>query len=258
MSKRTRWTSIGGDPIKSSSSAVPSKLRLRISRHHSLELKYLREIGSQFVSVKQIVGIPKGTEGNTPFCKGHGGLDTAGGGFSPSFASPTTSESNNFSVSGCQMNSIEIVHNSHHLESYLSDIGIIQHLHHSDSDRTDIFSANTSTSSSIAGIGEGESQKDNKRGKIQEKKRKGQLTNLVLDGYCRKSQPTWTEQMDIAGESVMNDFGMVHNLHNSESDLTDIFSANTSTTSSPIVGEFSLDHFELDPNFPFNNPIFFS
>ncbi|XP_060180122.1 probable WRKY transcription factor 41 [Lycium barbarum] len=59
-------------------------------------------------------------------------------------------------------------------------------------------------------------------------------------------------------ESKYYGFGMVHNLHHSESDLTDIFSANTSTTSSPIVGEFPLDHFELDPNFPFNDPNLFS
>ncbi|KAK4349690.1 hypothetical protein RND71_032445 [Anisodus tanguticus] len=62
----------------------------------------------------------------------------------------------------------------------------------------------------------------------------------------------------VSSSCQMNGFGMVHNLHNLESDLSDIFSANTSTASSPIVGKFSLDHFELDPNFPFNNPNFFS
>lgn len=76
-----------------------------------------------------------------------------GGGYSPSFVSPTTTESNYFSVSGGQINSFGIVHNSHHSESYLTDIGIIQNLYHSDSDRTHTFSANTSTtSSSIAGM----------------------------------------------------------------------------------------------------------
>ncbi|PHT96051.1 hypothetical protein T459_03933 [Capsicum annuum] len=74
-------------------------------------------------------------------------------GYSPSFASPTATESNYLSVSGSQMNSFGRVHNSNHSESYLSDIGIIQNLYHSDSDRTYTLSANTSTtSSSIEGM----------------------------------------------------------------------------------------------------------
>ncbi|MCD7458852.1 transcription factor [Datura stramonium] len=76
-----------------------------------------------------------------------------GGGYSPSIVSPTTTESSYFSVPGCQINSFGIVHNLHRSESYLSDIGIIQNLYHSDSDRTHTFSTNTSTtSSSIAGV----------------------------------------------------------------------------------------------------------
>ncbi|KAM3271112.1 putative WRKY transcription factor 53 [Capsicum chacoense] len=74
-------------------------------------------------------------------------------GYSPSFASPTATESNYLSVSGSQMNSFGRVHNSNHSKSYLSDIGIIQNLYHSDSDRTYTVSANTSTtSSSIEGM----------------------------------------------------------------------------------------------------------
>ncbi|CAN4075896.1 unnamed protein product [Withania somnifera] len=61
------------------------------------------------------------------------------GGYSPSFVSPTTPESNYF------------VHNLDHSESYLSDIGLFLDLHHSDSERTDTFSANTSTTSSSIG-----------------------------------------------------------------------------------------------------------
>ncbi|KAM3267013.1 hypothetical protein P3L10_004008 [Capsicum annuum] len=74
-------------------------------------------------------------------------------GYSPSFASPTATESNYLSVSGSQMNSFGRVHNSNHSKSYLSNIGIIQNLYHSDSDRTYTLSANTSTtSSSIEGM----------------------------------------------------------------------------------------------------------
>ncbi|KAL3360648.1 hypothetical protein AABB24_013870 [Solanum stoloniferum] len=72
------------------------------------------------------------------------------GRYSPSFVSPTTPESNYFSVSSFQMNDLGIVHNLDHSESYLSDIGMFLDLHHSDSDRTDI-SANTSTTSSSMG-----------------------------------------------------------------------------------------------------------
>ncbi|PSR91441.1 WRKY transcription factor [Actinidia chinensis var. chinensis] len=56
----------------------------------------------------------------------------------------------------------------------------------------------------------------------------------------------------------MRSFGLVHNLRNSESDLTEIVSANTSATNSPIVHlDFSIDPVELDPNFPFDTPGFF-
>ncbi|PSS09366.1 WRKY transcription factor [Actinidia chinensis var. chinensis] len=51
----------------------------------------------------------------------------------------------------------------------------------------------------------------------------------------------------------MSSFGLVHNLQHSESDLTEIISANTSATNSPIVDlDFSIDPVELDPNFPFD------
>lgn len=51
----------------------------------------------------------------------------------------------------------------------------------------------------------------------------------------------------------MNSFG-----HFSESDHTEIVSANTSTTNSPILDlDFSIDQVNLDPNFPFNTPEFF-
>lgn len=56
-----------------------------------------------------------------------------------------------------------------------------------------------------------------------------------------------------------SNFRGVHNGHRSESDLTEIFSANTSASSSPILDlDFSLDPAEFDPNFPFDSPAFFS
>lgn len=85
--------------------------------------------------------------------------------------------------------------------------------------------------------------------------------NLIGSGYSASFvSPTTPESnyFSVSGSSQMNGYGMIHNLNHSESDLTDIFSANTSTTSSPIVGDFSLDNLELDTNFPFNNPNFFS
>nr|QAB07155.1 WRKY protein [Paeonia lactiflora]WAX53433.1 WRKY transcription factor [Paeonia lactiflora] len=56
----------------------------------------------------------------------------------------------------------------------------------------------------------------------------------------------------------MNSFGGVPVMQHSESDLTEIISANTSTTNSPILDlDFPLDPVDLDPNFPFDNPNFF-
>lgn len=57
----------------------------------------------------------------------------------------------------------------------------------------------------------------------------------------------------------INSYGLGHNVQTSESDLTDIISAPTSVTNSPIGNlDFSLDKVDIDPNFPFDNPEFFS
>lgn len=51
-------------------------------------------------------------------------------------------------------------------------------------------------------------------------------------------------------------FGLIHNLQHSGSDLTEIISAPTSVTISPIIGDldFSLDQVKnLDPHFSFDN-----
>ncbi|CAN4077410.1 unnamed protein product [Withania somnifera] len=84
--------------------------------------------------------------------------------------------------------------------------------------------------------------------------------NMIRGSYSPSFvSPTTPESNYFSvSSSCQMKYGMVHNLHHSESDLTDIFSANTSTTSSPIVGDFSLDHLDLDPTFPFDNPKFFS
>ena len=53
----------------------------------------------------------------------------------------------------------------------------------------------------------------------------------------------------------MNNLAGIHNVQCSESDLTEIISANTSATNSPIPDlDFSLDQVEIDTNFPFDTP----
>uniref|UniRef100_A0A6N2K6N0 WRKY domain-containing protein n=1 Tax=Salix viminalis TaxID=40686 RepID=A0A6N2K6N0_SALVM len=57
----------------------------------------------------------------------------------------------------------------------------------------------------------------------------------------------------------INNFLGAHDLQRLEQDFAEIISANTSATNSPIVDlDFSLDQVELDPNFPFDTPGFFS
>lgn len=57
----------------------------------------------------------------------------------------------------------------------------------------------------------------------------------------------------------MNEFDGIYNMPRSESDIPDMISTNTSVTNSPIPNfDFSLDPVEIDPNFPFNTPGFFS
>ncbi|XP_022721148.1 probable WRKY transcription factor 41 [Durio zibethinus] len=59
--------------------------------------------------------------------------------------------------------------------------------------------------------------------------------------------------------SQTNNFGGFFNAQHSESDLTELISANTSATNSPIMDlDFSLDQVELDPNIQFDTPGFFS
>ncbi|MCD7459439.1 hypothetical protein HAX54_040911 [Datura stramonium] len=87
-----------------------------------------------------------------------------------------------------------------------------------------------------------------------------QVGDNLVGGYSPSFvSPTTPESSYFSLPSCqMNGSRRIHNVHHSESDLPDLFSANTSSTSSPIIGlEFPLDHVELDPNFPFDNSEFF-
>ncbi|KAB2000865.1 hypothetical protein E1A91_D12G267100v1 [Gossypium mustelinum] len=62
-----------------------------------------------------------------------------------------------------------------------------------------------------------------------------------------------------ASQPQMNSFGGMLSTQNSEPDLKELISANTSATNSPIIDlDFSLDQLELDPNFQFDAQGFFS
>ncbi|GFY97420.1 WRKY family transcription factor [Actinidia rufa] len=56
----------------------------------------------------------------------------------------------------------------------------------------------------------------------------------------------------------LENFGFIENLQSSDSDITEIVSAPTSVTNSPIGNlDFSLDQVDFDPNFPFDTSEFF-
>lgn len=87
-----------------------------------------------------------------------------------------------------------------------------------------------------------------------------QVDDNLVGGYSPSFvSPTTPESSYFSLPSYqMNDSQRIHNAHHSESDQPDLFSANTSSTSSPIIGlEFPLEQVELDPNFPFDNSEFF-
>jgi hypothetical protein len=59
--------------------------------------------------------------------------------------------------------------------------------------------------------------------------------------------------------NYFSNFGGIHHAYKSECDLTEMISANNSVSNSPIPDlDFSLDHAELDHNFLFDHPDFFS
>ncbi|CAN4127249.1 unnamed protein product [Withania somnifera] len=87
-----------------------------------------------------------------------------------------------------------------------------------------------------------------------------QVDDNLVGGYSPSFvSPTTPESSYFSlPSSQMNGSQRLHNVHHSESELPDLFSANTSSTSSPIIGlEFPLEHAELDPNFPFDKSEYF-
>lgn len=83
------------------------------------------------------------------------------------------------------------------------------------------------------------------------------LSSLFQTQYV---SPTTPESNYFSSPTFhMNGFDGIYNKPRSESDITEIISTNTSATNSPIPEfNFSLDPVEIDPNFPFNTPGFFS
>ncbi|XVE64709.1 hypothetical protein DITRI_Ditri07aG0123300 [Diplodiscus trichospermus] len=84
--------------------------------------------------------------------------------------------------------------------------------------------------------------------------------NNILGSFSSPYMSPATPELNYFSVShpQMNNFGGILNAQHSESDLTELISANTSATNSPIMDfDFSLDQVELDPNFPFDNPGFF-
>ncbi|GMI76411.1 hypothetical protein HRI_001310400 [Hibiscus trionum] len=81
----------------------------------------------------------------------------------------------------------------------------------------------------------------------------------ILGSFSSPFMSPGTPELSYFSASQMNNFGDVLNTQHSESDLTELVSANTSATNSPIMDlDFSLDHVVLDPNFPFDTPGLFS
>lgn len=84
-------------------------------------------------------------------------------------------------------------------------------------------------------------------------------TIMLENNFMGSFSPTSESNLFSLSPCHMNSYGLGHNMQTSESDLTDIISAPTSVTNSPIGNlDFSLDKVDIDPNFPFDNPEFFS
>lgn len=83
--------------------------------------------------------------------------------------------------------------------------------------------------------------------------------NNIFGSFSSPFMSPDTPELNYFSISQMNNFQGVLNTQHSKSDLTELVSANTSATNSPIMDlDFSLDQVELDPNFPFDTPGFFS
>ncbi|WRX19317.1 WRKY domain - like 10 [Theobroma cacao] len=85
--------------------------------------------------------------------------------------------------------------------------------------------------------------------------------NNILGSFSSPFMSPATPELNYfsVSHSQMNNLGGILDARHAESVLTELISANTSATNSPIMDlDFSLDHVELDPNFPFDTPGFFS
>jgi hypothetical protein len=85
------------------------------------------------------------------------------------------------------------------------------------------------------------------------------LSTLLIDNnnFQNSYSPPYISPAQNESNYFSN-FGGIHHAYRSESDLTEMISANNSVSNSPIPDlDFSLDHAELDHNFLFNNPEFF-
>lgn len=79
--------------------------------------------------------------------------------------------------------------------------------------------------------------------------------NNFLGGFSSSLIPPAAAESNFyyISQNQMN-FGDVHNLQQSESELPELQSANNSVANSPILNlDFSIDAAELDSNFPFDN-----
>ncbi|KAA3460099.1 putative WRKY transcription factor 53 [Gossypium australe] len=85
--------------------------------------------------------------------------------------------------------------------------------------------------------------------------------NNILNSFPSPFTSPATPEVNYfsASQPQMNSFGGMLSTQNSEPDLKELISANTSATNSPIIDlDFSLDQVELDPNFQFDTQGFFS
>ncbi|XP_039052111.1 probable WRKY transcription factor 53 [Hibiscus syriacus] len=79
--------------------------------------------------------------------------------------------------------------------------------------------------------------------------------NNILSSFSSPFMSPATSELNYfsASQSQTNNFGVILDTRNFESDLKGLISANTSATNSPIMDlDFSLDQVELDPNFQFD------
>ncbi|KAF9614927.1 hypothetical protein IFM89_021357 [Coptis chinensis] len=84
------------------------------------------------------------------------------------------------------------------------------------------------------------------------------LNNAYMVNLSSFTSPT-TSESNYYSPCQINSTGGRSNFQTSESDLTEIISAATSTTNSPVFDlDFTLDQLDFESNFPFDSPSFFN